>query len=51
MPTSGVKGTKGARKLRGTSGRVRRSTMIAEQMTTKAESVPMFTSSATSLIG
>jgi hypothetical protein len=51
MPARGIQGTRGVRKVRRTSGRVRRSTMIARQMIIKAESVPMFTNSATSLIG
>jgi hypothetical protein len=47
MPARGIQGTKGVRKVRWTSGRVRRSTMTARQMIIKAESVP----TATSLIG
>jgi hypothetical protein len=43
IPARGIQGTRGVLKVRRTPGRVRRSTMIARQMITKAESVPMFT--------
>ena len=50
-PESGIQGTRGVWNARRASGLVRRSTMTAKQMTTKAESVPIFTNCAISLIG
>ncbi len=47
--TTGSSGTSGVRKARGRSGRVLRRMITLIATTTKAKSVPMFTSSASSL--
>ena len=51
MPSGATSHSAGARKLRGSSGWRTRSVSTAPQMTMKAASVPMLTSSATSPIG
>ena len=51
IPIKGITGTNGVLNFLSRSGRFFRSTMIDIQMIINAAKVPMFTSSATSLIG